>query len=277
MNHQADFQAALQFGFPHLYHYQDFDLDSTARHLDRLTDIVKNHRIWCSDPTTFNDPWDGKPYFDPAHLDDDDVRSKTVEALIATRQGGSELDHVDALLRSDPRAIKAMIHRFSVEFFKFIPSRWAIYCLAPDPSINLMWSHYARNHKGLCFEFAVPNTKFSWALQVRYHRKYPPFLLHNQQDYGMLLAKSEDWAYENEFRLIGVRSADIPSPMLLDDHYLPIGGNDLKSIIFGCQMEEDEKASIRSIVRAHAPHVATRQAVRAFNEYRLIIEADAEA
>jgi len=112
---------------------------------------------------------------------------------------------------------------------------------------------------------------------VRYHKKYPPFLLHDQHDYGMLLAKSEDWVYENEFRLIGVRSTEFPSPMVLDGHYLPIGDTDLKSIIFGCQMEEDAKASVRAIVREHAPSVVIRQAVSSFNEYRLVIELDAEA
>jgi hypothetical protein len=277
MDSRPEFPAAFRFGLAHLYHYQDFDLNSRDSHVGRLTDILKNHRIWCSDPTTFNDPWDGKPYFAPAHLDDDEIRSKTVEALISTRRGSAELDHVDALLRSDPMAIKAMVHKFSLEFIKYVPDRWAIYCLAPDPSVNLMWSHYARNHKGMCLEFAVSNTKFAWALQVQYHKKYPPFLLHDQHDYGMLLAKSDDWVYENEFRLIGVRSIEFPSPMVLDGHYLPINDTDLKSIIFGCQMEEDAKASVRAIVREHAPNVVIRQAVRSFNEYRLAIDPDAKA
>lgn len=128
MDPRSEFPAAFQLGLTHLYHYQDFDLNSSDNHVARLTDILKNHRVWCSNPTTFNDPWDGKPYFDPAHLDDDEIRSKTVEAFISTRRGGSELDHFDTLLRNDPRAIKAMLHKFSLQFFEYVPSRWAIYC-----------------------------------------------------------------------------------------------------------------------------------------------------
>ncbi len=277
MDSRPGFPAAFTFGLAHLYHYQDFDLDSRDNHVGRLTDILKNHRIWCSDPTTFNDPWDGKPYFDTAHLDDDEIRAKTVEALTSIRPRGAERDHLEVLLRSNPRVIKSMTHKFSLDFTRYVAVHWAIYCLAPDPSANLMWSHYARSHKGMCLEFAVPNTKFAWALQVEYHKKYPPFLLYDQHDYGILLAKSEDWAYENEFRLIGLRSTESPTPMVLDDHYLQIGDTDLKAIIFGCQMEERAKASLRAIVREHAPKVAIRQAFRSLKEYRLGIKLDAEA
>ena len=39
-----------------------------------------------------------------------------------------------------------------------------------------MWSHYARNHRGICLEFSVPNTKFRGAAQVRYQKEYPKFM-----------------------------------------------------------------------------------------------------
>jgi hypothetical protein len=93
---------AGQLSVPRLYHYQDFDLTSSADHTARLVDILQEHRIWCSNPAHFNDPWDCKPYFDPALLDSSETCRAAAEALIATRKGGAELDHVDARLRNDP-------------------------------------------------------------------------------------------------------------------------------------------------------------------------------
>jgi len=99
-------QVAGQLGLKSLYHYQDFNLTSSDDHVEQLADILKNHRIWCSDPSTFNDPWDCKPYFDPAILDDPRARTATAEALISTRTGGPELDHIDEKLRKDPEFLK---------------------------------------------------------------------------------------------------------------------------------------------------------------------------
>lgn len=193
-------RSARQLGINSLYHYQDFDLNSSEDHLGRLQDILASHRIWCSNPANFNDPWDSKPYFDPAFLDDPQVRALTAEALISTRTGGPELDHIDHQLRTKPEFLKTALHQFSVEIFEFIASRWGVYCLTPNPSLTLMWSHYARNHRGLCLEFSAPNTKFQGAAQVRYQKEYPKFLLHEPASYlGMLLTNRTTGATSKNF------------------------------------------------------------------------------
>ena len=89
----------------------------------------------------------------------------------------------------------------------------------------------------------------------------------------MLLIKSDDWAYEQEYRLICPRFTDVQEhPLIMDGNYLPISPNDLKSIIVGCQATEDTEASIHALVAKHAPGVAIRRAKRAPNKYRLVIE-----
>jgi Protein of unknown function (DUF2971) len=267
-------QVAGQLGLKSLYHYQDFNLTSSNDHVGRLSDILKNHRIWCSNPATFNDPWDCKPYFDPALLDDPLTRAATAETLISTRKGGVELDHVDEKLRRDPEFLKAAIHRFSVELLDFIASRWGVYCLSPDPCLTLMWSHYARDHKGICLEFAVQRTKFHIALKVQYQKEYPTLLLHDPDSrFTMLLVRSDDWIYEQEFRMICPRFTDVKaSPLIMDGNYLKIGPNDLTSIILGCQIQGEAKAKIEALVEKYAPNVRLRHARRAPNKYRLDIE-----
>ncbi len=105
--------SAGQLGLNSLYHYQDFALKSSDDHEGRLRDLLTSHCGWCSSPATFNDPWDCRPYFDPAFLNDPDTRAATAEALISTRAGGPELNHIDNRLRSDPEFLKATMHQFS--------------------------------------------------------------------------------------------------------------------------------------------------------------------
>jgi hypothetical protein len=165
------------------------------------------------------------------------------------------------------------MHQFSADMFNFIASRWGVYCLSPNPCLTLMWSHYARDHKGICLEFVVPNTKFRGALQVQYQKEYPTLLLHNRDShFRMLLVKSDDWMYEQEFRLTCPRFTDVKeSPLIMDGDYLQIGPHDLTSIILGCQIEDEANVKIRELVRDHAPNVKVRQARRALNKYRLVI------
>jgi len=261
-------RSAGQAGIKSLYHYQDFQPGPLA---DRLADILENHRVYCSSPADFNDPWDCKPYFDPALLDDPANQAATVESLIAAQQGGPKGDKVDELLRTNLALLKNAVHRFSEDLAKFIPERWGVYCLSPDPCLTLMWSHYSRNHRGICLEFGVDGSKFVGAQRVRYQKEYPALLIHDPLQ--MLLIKSDVWAYEQEFRLICPRFTDVKElPTILDGNHLSIARDDLKSIIVGCQASDDTVGAIKALVEEHAPGVAVRQARRALNKYRLVIE-----
>ena len=264
-------QFAGQAGLTSLHHYQDFQ---PHLHTDRVADILQNHRIYCSNPADFNDPWDCKPYFDPALLDDPVNHSATAESLIATHIPGPNDDVIIRQLRTNPAFLKKAMHEFSERQAKFITTRWGVYCLSPDPCLTLMWSHYSRNHRGICLEFAVNSSKFVAAQKVHYQKQYPALLLHEPESYlTMLLIKSDVWAYEQEFRLICPRFTDVEQhPLIMDGDYLSIGPRDLKSIIVGCQASHESVQTIRDLVKRYAQNVAVRYARRAANKYRLVIE-----
>jgi hypothetical protein len=264
-------RVAGEAGITYLYHYQDFD---SGTHTERLVDILQNHRVYCSNPESFNDPWDCKPYFDPDLLDNPIKLAASASALIATRTGGAELDRIDELLRTNPAALKKLVHEFSLQNANFITARWGVYCLSPSPYITLMWSHYSRNHRGICLEFAVPNTKFAAAQKVQYQNEYPSLFLYQPASYlRMLLVKSDVWEYEQEFRLICPRFTDVKGhPLIMDGNHLEIGPNDLRSVIVGCQADRRTVTALESLVKSYAPSVAVRQALRAPNKYSLFID-----
>ncbi len=166
------------------------------------------------------------------------------------------------------------MHRFPLEQFEFITTRWGVYCLSPDPCNTLMWwSHYSQNHRGICLEFGARNTILNGAQEVRYQRAYPSFLPHDQYTHDdMLLVKSDVWSYENELRLICPRFTDVKfHPLLMDGNYLPFNPTDLKSAILGCQAANEtiEQAQAGS---AKCARYSGGTAKRAVNKYRLRIE-----
>jgi hypothetical protein len=58
----------------------------------------------------------------------------------------------------------------------------------------------------------------------------------------------------------------------MDGNYLPIGATVLTSIVLGCQIEDEAKLVIEALVKEYAPDVRVRQAIRAPNKYRLVVE-----
>jgi hypothetical protein len=238
-------QIAGRAGVDALYHYQLFDPD-------RLADILINQRVYCSDPATFNDPWDCKPFFDVDIVDDPVMHQAIAERFIATQKGGPHGDPMDDELRRSPKLLKRFLKAFNENFsHEFVPSRWGVYCLGKCADSALMWSHYARNHTGVCLQFRVSGTKFSHAWGVEYQKEYPVFTFGNLTDtIRILIVKSDVWSYEGEFRLVCPRDTQEPAhPLLLNGDY----------------------AAIKTLVATHVPHLPVRQAVRAPNKYRLII------
>lgn len=265
---------AADHGIAALYHYQDFDLRNEI-HPERLADILKQRRIYCSNPVDFNDPWDCKPYFDPELLNDQERQSAAVKRLKSAVPSPNS-DAIEQALRTNTALLKELVHKFSELQAQTIQRQWGVYCLTRNPCSTLMWSHYSRDHKGICLEFRSDASKFKFAWEITYQRDYPQLLFYDADEYfeELFLVKSDVWSYEQEFRLICPRGAAIlkRNPFTMEGNYLSIGDDDLSSIILGCQLEDEAAAVIAQLVAQHSPTVRVRKARRSPNSYRLVID-----
>jgi hypothetical protein len=255
-----------------LYHYQEFNPTY-------LADILGKQRVHCSDPANLNDPWNCRPSFDERCVDDPARRMEFVtflqSMLPAVNLEGMAIETVRRTLETDTTLLVALIKRFSAEFPMAIRERWAIYCLTPHPDSTLMWSHYARNHRGICLEFGTESSLFGAAWAVKYDSSYPtwhPNRLIESEGVNILLSKSDDWKYEDEYRIIGVKAPFLPpdSDVLIGikEDSLDLPPTALKSVIAGCEADYD---AISALVRMYAPDLPIKRAVRHSNYYRLQI------
>ena len=69
-----------------------------------------------------------------------------------------------------------------------------------------MWSHYAKEHKGICIGFNTKMSFFRFAWQVRYREDFPivtkPMDDNEKVLEKTLLTKADCWSYEREWRVI---------------------------------------------------------------------------
>jgi hypothetical protein len=219
-----------------------------------------------------NDPWDCRPWFDYEELKDPGKLERHLDWLYdnaVPRPPAESREIYDAAMRSDPAALEKAIAGLSLVIQREISDR-RIYCLTPHPDSILMWSHYADNHRGICLAFDTANTLFAMAREVRYRNDYPRFVAHAMgpdEIFEAIHTKSDAWSYEDEFRLLGIRS--MPGlPMQLDGDFLPLQDGTLKFVILGCEANQEK---ILKFFKGHAPKMPLKRAIRANNQYRLQI------
>jgi Protein of unknown function (DUF2971) len=256
-------KTAAQQGVQRLYHYQGADLKY-------LRDTLVNHRVHFSNPKNFNDPWDCHPYFEPA-IDDAESRRKWGERLdgmyeslpaalrvtLEAKWEGNWYDHKE-LLRQSIEKLTGWVRQFTVE-------RWRIYCLTPHPDSVLMWAHYAEKHKGICLEFDGRNEQVGRAYRVLYKDAFPiigPDEFNDPKALvdAVLLTKSQEWAYEDEYRILA-RGEDL----------LALTPGALTGIVGGCNADT---RAIQSVVDECSPGLRVKRAVRMPDRYHIDINDD---
>lgn len=245
--------------------------------LDYLRDTLANQRVYFSDPKNFNDPWDCSPYFQAA-VEDAESRRKWGERLDATykdlpaqlraqfeaRWHGNWYDH-EELLRRSIDSLSGWVRQLTIE-------RWRIYCLTPHADSVLMWAHYAEKHQGICLEFDVRIEQVGRAYRVLYQDTFP---LIGPDHFGnprvlvdaVLLTKSQQWAYEDEYRILARdEDADPTFSLRTAKDYLQLTPGALTGIIAGSKADV---GAIQAVVAESGCDIPLRRTVRMPNRYRL--------
>ena len=167
----------------YLYKYRSMDSRG-------LKDIFYLRKVYFTDPTAFNDPFDCNPKLccnwgslkKELHL-----RELAIDFFPNERNKAKKF--------ASNNKHKLGSHDFMKSIFDKLIRSIGIYCLSEKKNDLLMWAHYSDNHKGLCIEFdaSKKNTLFWEALEVDYKEKYPEvnYLdIRNPQEYRKALLVS---------------------------------------------------------------------------------------
>lgn len=157
-----------------------------------------------------------------------------------------------------------------------------VFCISEDKENLLMWSHYAKDHTGVVFEFlSLPerDNLISIAQQVQYVKTPPPFFSeqewlddfltiqqfnHDDLHKKYVLQKSDVWKYEKEWRIWYPFSK---TEGLTE--YMPINDYELPTMYIGCKATPLFQKNIVTIARANFPNIKIYKAIRRTDSYSL--------
>ena len=202
-------------------------------------DALKSNKMWYSAPCNFND------VFDCDVMVDEDQLFKSIQAypgVQGVRPGSPMWKQMKSQAKSSARGMR--------EMFSQMRSQMGITCLSELDDSLLMWAHYANNHRGMCVEYEL--------MEINRQLKFTPIPIVYSEDRACigslnpdtverdttkvflesLTAKSSEWSYEKEWRIIRDDGAcgdrwDAEKKGALLDMILPT------SVILGCMAKQE--------------------------------------
>lgn len=268
---------AREHGITKLYHYQ-------GSRLDYLESTLRENWIYCPSPGGFNDPWDCRPNFDSAGIDDPEQRSKWIEffkeqySLLPQEVQANATEHFGATWYENDELLRRSIADTTKNVATNSAERFRIFCFSTSPSSTLMWAHYADDHRGFCLEFDATKEKIWRARRVNYVASFPIANADTIRDEDklletMLLTKSIDWQYEEEYRLLG-RDGNLDPTYVLateNNNFLRLASGTITAVIAGSKADIGK---VRQTIHQYAPGLPLKRAVPRPNDYQLEITVD---
>jgi hypothetical protein len=209
-----------------------------------FVNLIKNGEMKFSKPSEFNDPFDCCPT---------QVSEFPPDAL--------------------PHAVLDQINKHIQHATSQI---LGVTCLTPHPDKMLMWSHYGDQHRSVCVGFDrdlllenVPtnssgNQLYTEIVKVEYTKIRP-----NEEDRKAIFKKSEEWMYEDEYRIISSAKKGHPQwgPGIWN---IPISA--IKEVVIGARIEQALQARIVEIIKLTRPDIELKKAVLHAHTFDLVIE-----
>lgn len=240
---------------------------------DRI-DVLSSGLIRYTQPGDFNDPFEVKPCISQ-FFTQNDVQAMMLEDLnaIIERQYNDLPPDAKAriayptffsLLKQQMMDktgdIHALIESFIPTFKAALQDKFfdalGILSLTEKPDNLLMWAHYAANHEGFVIGFDAENPyfhenegkgEFKYLRQVEYRQVRPNGTLLELNGTDVLLVKSSEWQYEQEWRILrplqeAAKVIELPKRYSINLFSYPVDA--VQEVILGCRMSTDSKNKI---------------------------------
>lgn len=251
----------------HLYNYLRFDSNATDSIRNVRTMLVDSN-FYLTDPGSFNDPFEFK---NRLVLDDDKTLRQFFEGIYRETHPNSVLSTgaMSALLDTMMRDIKADPPEIFGALFE--THGHGVHCFTPDPKSQLMWSHYADSHRGICLQFrtSLDVPTFLAAGPVDYCDDFPDFHVPTapQADtVAMMTRKGTVWSYEKERRI---------TMLAINSRLLAFKPEALTGIILGSRFSDMHMPSIRQMLSERSerglPSVRVYRAIAQPTAYMLSV------
>ncbi len=185
--------------------------------------ILESNTLRFGNPAYYNDPFEFSDDCFDFEIEDETFRTLLKHNLsFAPEEEQRKLEH---LISTFPKQTFIDVHKKRIEAYK---QTALVFCTSISPLIPLMWSHYSKNHKGICFGIKMPlDFNNSKEMVVTKSVAYLPSIIKNSiltddqalimdAVYNWIYTKSKDWEYEKEMRTYRLRK----HPIIYDKDYI---------------------------------------------------------
>jgi len=265
-------------------------------------DVLERRRVRFTQPAAFNDPFEFKPYIESAasqeyireHLEqnfDEILRRELKEYPILSKllPGESAVDLLRPFKSSIPDLFRLLephlLPGVAAAIHSALNANVGVLCLSEIRDSLLMWGHYTDNHEGFVIGFDQnhpffsvrlgPEDEFGFLRQVNYCRNRPRVTMANTTSAEWFETKSDEWAYEKEWRMLRVledaesRLEGVPHPICL----FSFPADAVVEIIAGLRCSLELRDRLRILSKSY-PKANLFQALEHSSEYALSIRAD---
>jgi hypothetical protein len=252
--------------------------------------ILETLKVKLSSPLLFNDPFDSQLEINHNATDANEAIAHATKAACNLLQpllkdGDVEAAHQVAIkeLLKDRNFVSSQFDKLKSNFEEinkivtdFLEDD-RVFCVSEKHDNLLMWAHYTDEHKGAVIRFrCMPEleTALCAAKPVLYRETMPVLditeMLQNNWQHNtrkildeILLTKSLDWEYEQEWRVILNKTGD----GLFD--LRSVFEQEIDAIYLGCRMEPENRNEIISLVKNRRQHMRIFSAHKDAREFKL--------
>ena len=224
-------------------------------------DVLQKNELYFSSPASINDPFDFQTSPDLSQLDTDLKRELFINKMLNEAAQGLRLLGInpDTVRKESLKKLKFSATAFQNEYdelnSKWTNARFGVISFSYRWDSILMWTHYAKNHKGFCVGFSKAelerSTIIGTAGPATYTDIFPPLdpLEENihKEIFLKTHTKAKDWAYEEEYRITNLWSEHDPS---IADRKVNFPDNFISEIILGYLISPEHKREILQIAEA---------------------------
>ncbi|MEX1232781.1 MAG: DUF2971 domain-containing protein [Planctomycetaceae bacterium] len=192
-----------------LYKYKDLFGDG----IDHVEAMLCENKVWFSSPLDFNDPFDCRCVYEIGMSREEILRRKA--SFLSKRKGFTLSDAFAAADAKIPKSSEGIDQwqRAQIAGHNKRAENSGIFCLTSMHNNFNMWTHYARNHSGVCIQFRIQDEKtdahidfISNAFPVEYSDRCPQINFIRDDILEItrkaFLTKSTAFSHENEYRIV---------------------------------------------------------------------------
>ena len=216
---------------------------------------MAKQRLWVSAATDFNDVFEVVPRYDGFVEAEYLTGLKKQFDSMPPDIRGEWSDYEVQMRRLMKPTIDEDHEAIPEQFQKHFSANFGIVCFSTKLDCLLMWGHYTRSHKGFVVEFDPHHSLFhpSEFGKVDYSQTRPVFEPADARK--MLLVKSKEWEYENEYRLIKSLSKldravkEKGKQPIEEKHFIQLPLDAMKAVYIGLKMPKQNYTELLTSIK----------------------------